>query len=172
MVNTKESPPPRAGTDQELLEPIEAQVVELFVRGVQVLGLPRSIGEIYGLLYITPEPLAMDQLIARLRISKGSASQGLRFLRNLGAVKPQYIPGNRRDHFVAETQLKKLINGFIKGEISPHMESGDSRLDAIEELAVETETAKTAFQRERIDKLRRWQTQGSELLELAKQFIC
>ena len=76
---------PPEGSHPEL-DPLERQVVDVFVDGVRVLGLPRSIGEIYGLLFISRTPLSLDDLVARLKISKGSASQGLRMLRNLGAV--------------------------------------------------------------------------------------
>ena len=66
---------------------IERQVVSLFADGVRVAGLPRSVGEIYGLLFVSAEPLAMDDLVVRLNISKGSVSQGLKFLRTLGAIR-------------------------------------------------------------------------------------
>jgi DNA-binding transcriptional regulator GbsR (MarR family) len=35
------------------LSEFEARVIELFCDGVKLLGLPKSIGEIYGLLYVT-----------------------------------------------------------------------------------------------------------------------
>jgi len=35
------------------LDAVERQVVDFFVDGVKVLGLPRSIGEIYGLLFVS-----------------------------------------------------------------------------------------------------------------------
>lgn len=54
---------------------------------VQVFGVPKSVGQIYGLLYGTPEPLSFSDIVERLEISKGSASQGLQLLRSLGAVK-------------------------------------------------------------------------------------
>ena len=79
--------------DQEGAGEIQRGVIDLFVRGVRVLGLPKSIGEIYGLLYISSAPLPLDAIVAKLGISKGSASQGLRFLRNLGAVVPVEIEG-------------------------------------------------------------------------------
>ena len=69
------------------LDPLESQVVAVFVDGVRVLGLPRSIGEIYGLLFISQSPMSLDDLVQRLDISKGSASQGLRMLKSLGAVR-------------------------------------------------------------------------------------
>ncbi|NJR43396.1 MAG: hypothetical protein HC767_12780 [Akkermansiaceae bacterium] len=78
--------------NQQQLDPLELQVVEFFVDGVRVLGLPRSIGEIYGLLFISQAPLSLDDLVQRLKISKGSASQGLRMLKGLGAVREVEIP--------------------------------------------------------------------------------
>ena len=84
------------------LGPIETQVIQFFVDGVKVLGLPRSIGEIYGLLFISPDPLALDDLVERLGISKGSASQGLRALKTLGAVKEIEVEGSRRSGYVAK----------------------------------------------------------------------
>ena len=49
---------------------MEAEVIGLFVQICRVLGQPRSLAEIYGLLFISGHPLAMDDLIERLRISK------------------------------------------------------------------------------------------------------
>jgi hypothetical protein len=53
---------------------------------VQVFGVPKSVGQIYGLLYASPEPLSFSDIVERLEISKGSASQGLQLLRSLGAI--------------------------------------------------------------------------------------
>ena len=64
------------------LSPLEVEVIDLFVNAVKIVGIPKSVGEIYGLLFVAPEPLPLDALVEQLQISKGSASQGLRFLRN------------------------------------------------------------------------------------------
>jgi hypothetical protein len=53
---------------------------------VKIFGVPRSVGQIYGLLYSSREPLSFSDIVKRLGISKGSASQGLQLLRSLGAV--------------------------------------------------------------------------------------
>ena len=44
----------------------------------------------------------------RLGISKGSASQGLKFLRTAGAIHMVYVSGDRRMHFEAVAQLRDL----------------------------------------------------------------
>ena len=88
-----------------LLSEVERSIIELFVDGVRVIGLPKSVGEIYGLLFASRDPLSLDDLVMRLGISKGSASQGLRMLRGLGAVtETEGQPGGRRTYFRAEVQ--------------------------------------------------------------------
>jgi len=64
----------------------QSECIELFAEVVYALGLPRSIGQIYGLLYASPVPLSFSDIVERLEISKGSASQGLQLLRSLGAI--------------------------------------------------------------------------------------
>ena len=54
----------------------ESEVIAIFVQMTQVLGVPRSLGEIYGLLFATPQPLSFQDIADRLKLSKGSVSQG------------------------------------------------------------------------------------------------
>ena len=58
----------------ETVTELESKVIEVFVNGAKVVGLPRSLGEIYGLLYISTEPMSMEQIVQKLNISIGSAS--------------------------------------------------------------------------------------------------
>ena len=73
----------------------------------------------------------MEDITRRLRISLGSASQGLKQLRAFRAVKTTYVPGHRRDFFVAETEFRKLVSGFVGEEVFPHLESAGERLVSI-----------------------------------------
>jgi hypothetical protein len=70
--------------------------VGLFADIVSALGIPKSIGQIYGLLYASATPLSFSDIVDRLDISKGSVSQGLQLLRSLGAIN------------VADLKLKAL----------------------------------------------------------------
>lgn len=148
------------------LQPVEVEVIDLFVNAVRMLGVPKSVGEIYGLLYIAPEPLPLDALVTRLNISKGSASQGLKVLRAFGAVKQVYVAGDRRDHYAAETELKKLVAGFIREEIKPRLDSGAGRLERLKSLAAGDATERGEFQRVRISKLAQWHTRSQSLMPL------
>ncbi len=166
----EDAPSPPAG--RTVLSPLEVEVIDFFVRAVKVIGIPKSVGEIYGLLFVAPEPLSLDELVVRLKISKGSASQGLSFLKNLGAIRAVYVAGSRRDHFCAETELKRLASGFIKGELEPHVESGEVRLDRLTDLAgALADTLDGDFYRERIGKLRSWHQQARRVLPWVQKFL-
>ena len=68
------------------------------------------------------------------KISKGSASQGLRALRQFGAVSSTFAPGDRKERFLAEIRLRKLVSGFLREQADPHLEKGVARLKQIEGL--------------------------------------
>lgn len=151
---------------------VEQGVLDLFVDGVRVIGLPRSVGEIYGLLFVSREPLALDDLVGRLGISKGSASQGLRLLRALGAVTASEGDASRRTYYEPEINLKRLVGGFIREQVRPHLESGEAKLERVE-TAAETaaDPATREFLLERIDKLRGWMRRGKVVLPMLQKML-
>lgn len=154
-----------------LLNDLEVEVIDLFVSVTRLAGLPKSYGEIYGLLFISPRPLPMDEIVERLGISKGSASQGLRQLRNFGAVRVTYIPGDRRDHYQAETELKKLAAGFLKEQIEPHLDNAPARLERIRQALQETPEAEREEAEIKVRRLANWHKRSSMLLPVILRLI-
>ena len=140
-------------------------MIEMFVRAAALIGLPRSIGEIYGVLYCAERPLTFDDQVDRLGISKGSVSQGLKLLRQFGAVKVQYIAGSRKDHYVPELSIKRLVRGFIQDQFNPHLQSGASRIQGIQDLVeAEPDTELRKHAEQRLGTLISWQSRMVKLL--------
>jgi DNA-binding transcriptional regulator GbsR (MarR family) len=165
---------PPAGAAHQKLDPLERQMVAFFVDGVRVLGLPRSIGEIYGLLFISRDPLSLDDLVCRLDISKGSASQGLRMLRSLGAVREAHSNGatERRTYYEPAVELKRLVGGFIREQIRPHLDSGKSRIHQLAETARNVEDPDhRKFLGDRVERLDQWMRSGSKVLPLLQKIL-
>ena len=63
------------------LSDLEVESIEMFINFLRLLGWPKSVGEIYGLLFVSAQPLAMADIMARTGMSLGAASQCLKLLR-------------------------------------------------------------------------------------------
>ena len=162
---------PGAGVSAPALTPLEAEVISLFVQLARVIGQPRSFGEIYGLLFISAKPLALDELIARLGISKGSASMGLKFLRNAGAIKMVYVPGDRRVHYEAVAELRKLAGRFLRESILPHLDSGLQRLELISSMVKHLPAADRARVSARLHTLEVWERKSRRFLPMLLKLL-
>jgi DNA-binding transcriptional regulator GbsR (MarR family) len=157
------------GATAELSSPggltkLEAEVICMFVQFARALGQPRSYAEIYGCIFISPHPLTMDDVIARLGISRGSASMGLKFLRDLGAIKIVYVPGNRSIHYEAIAQLRLLVTRFLQKQVLPHFDSSRERLDAISGMIKELPPTERAHVSTRINTLRTWAARTERMM--------
>lgn len=97
----------------------------------QLLGLPRSTGQIWGLLYISARPLSLDDLVEALSISKASASIGSRHLAAWGAVRRVWVPGDRRDHFELAGDLDEIVRAAYQELVRPKLDSSGKRLSSI-----------------------------------------
>ena len=150
---------------------IELEIISIFVRLADLLNLPKTVGEIYGLLFISEDPMCLDDLMNKLKISKGSTSQGLKILRSFNALKKIYIPGDRKDYYLAEDSLRKIANGFANEQIQPHLESGRERLEYIRGLIIEDDKQNKKFVKEKIKKLENWETKANMFLPLALKLI-
>ena len=155
-----------------VLDDWEVAVIDLFLNAANSFGLPKSYGQIYGLLFCRDQALAMHEVMELLQISKGSASQGLRALRQLGAVSSVFEPGDRKERFVAEIRLRKLVGGFLREQADPHLDKGVGRLKQIEALLGNldnTDSLKRGVRRHEI--LSGWHRQMSRLLPWVKMVV-
>lgn len=154
------------------LDALECQVVAVFVDGVRVLGLPRSIGEIYGLLFISQTALSLDDLVQRLRMSKGSASQGLRMLKSLGAVREADGGAERRTYYEPAVELKRLVGGFIREQIRPHLENGKTKIERLAETTRDIDDPeRRKFLNERVERLETWMRSGGRVLPVLQKLL-
>lgn len=153
------------------LEEWQLAVVDLFVHAVHAIGLPRSVGQIYGLLFASETPLAMREITEQLQISKASASQGLRMLRQFNAVKTVFVIGARSDRYEAELSLRRLIHGFLSEIAEPHLDSGQSRLANLYDLARRKETTLTELAISRTKMLESWHNKVHKLLPVVRNFL-
>ena len=112
----------------------------------------------------------MDQIASRLEISIGSASQGLKTLRSLKAVKTTYVQGDRRDHYLAESEFRRLFSTFLNDEILPHLNSANDRISRMEE-EIPKNSKDLDFYNIRIEKLKRLTKASGRLLPVLARLL-
>ncbi|MFQ3622319.1 MAG: GbsR/MarR family transcriptional regulator [Acetobacteraceae bacterium] len=86
-------------------------------------GINRTVGQVYALLFLSPEPLNADRIVAALGVSRSNVSMALRELQSWNLVLPRHVPGDRRDHFTTPDDvwaiLRILAEERKKREVDP-----------------------------------------------------
>jgi HTH-type transcriptional regulator, glycine betaine synthesis regulator len=77
-------------------------------------GINRTMGQIHALLYISPEPLSTDEIMERLKISRGNASMNLRGLEDWGVIQRVHYTGDRREYFGPLTDVWDLFRNLVR----------------------------------------------------------
>ena len=92
---------------------IQIPEVELFILHWGEMGtnwgVNRSIAQIHALLYLSDRPLHAEEISDTLKLARSNVSTALKELQSYGIVRRQHVAGDRRDHFVAETDLWELL---------------------------------------------------------------
>ena len=141
----------------DTLHEIQHGTMETLGKITSFWGFSKIMGQLYGLLYLSPKPLTLDEMAESLAISKGNVSVNIRALERWSMVKPVWVKGDRKDYYEAETDFWKIVQGVLKEREKKEF---DHALTAIGTLRKKTEdvhrkekTADTAFAAERLKKL-------------------
>lgn len=140
----------------EILINVHQNFVQGLSRISQFWGFPKAMGTIYGVLYLSPEALTLDNLVEKASVSKGTVSTNVRTLERLGMVHKHIRIGERKDYYSAETDFWKIIKGILKEREKSEFDTalrmvGDS-LEMIHSSEIDpTETTLAAFYKQRLE---------------------
>jgi DNA-binding transcriptional regulator GbsR (MarR family) len=149
----------------------EEATVSFFVNAADLIGIPKSVAAIYGSCFASPEPLNFADIERGLKISKGSISQGLRILCEMGALKKVSRPSERRDYFAPDLELRKLIRRWIEERLQKQLSAGLGRLEYLAESVPASRSASGKVLRIRIKSLQNWHKKGRALMPVIKAFL-
>lgn len=106
-------------------------------------GFPKGMGAIFGVLYLSPAPLSLDQIVAETGLTKGAISTEIRSLARMGLVHRSTKLGDRKDYYTAEADFYAAIKSILKErqntEFDRAVGSVRSALSALEENRMNTE---------------------------------
>ncbi|WP_108802933.1 MarR family transcriptional regulator [Aquimarina sp. Aq107] len=77
-------------------------------------GINKAMAQIHALLWISPDPLSMEDIMEELHISRGNTSMNLRQLMDWGIVFKESKPGERKEYFASEKDVQELARQVAK----------------------------------------------------------
>jgi len=107
----------------DLLEAVEDEFVDLWNNMANLWGISPTMARIHGLLFICGAALSMDDIMARLAISRGNVSMNLSKLIEWGLVRRIHKKGNRKEYYQSLSDVWEMFtlvaNQRKRREIDP-----------------------------------------------------
>jgi DNA-binding transcriptional regulator GbsR (MarR family) len=77
-------------------------------------GFPKGMGAIFAVLYLSPVPLPLDEIVSQTGLTKGAVSTEVRTLARMGLVHRSSKLADRKDYYEAESDFYKSIRSILK----------------------------------------------------------
>ncbi|MFC1667840.1 GbsR/MarR family transcriptional regulator [Chlamydiota bacterium] len=107
-----------------------------------LFGFPRVLGQLYGVLFLSPDPMTLDGMSEALHISKSNVCMNIRELIKWGFVKKIWVKGERKDFYVPETDMKSVFNTRLHDAVNRRMNLLGELLDEVEKGIMSSEGMK------------------------------
>ena len=91
------------------LSPLVRSFVSHFGEMGSRWGINRTVGQIYALIFVSPQPLNADDIAERLEFSRSNVSMGLKELQSWRLVNLRHLPGDRREYFDAPSDAWEIF---------------------------------------------------------------
>lgn len=129
-------------------------------RLMEYWGFSRHMGRVWTLLFLSETPLPASQIQEELSASAAAVSTVLKELRRWAVVKKVWVPGERKDHYEAETSLWKMVSRVFEerernliGDSLATLEGVSEELGAASKKGKSDSRRLAAFRKERVDEL-------------------
>lgn len=120
--------------DEVGLLQVQLKVAETIGTLMEYWGFKRSVGRLWTILYMSPEPMSAADLGELLTMSTGSVSMTLTELQRWGAIRRTWVPGERRDFYEVETSIWKLITRVLRERELVLLQDASATLQNTEEM--------------------------------------
>ncbi|MEP7264422.1 MAG: MarR family transcriptional regulator [Bacteroidota bacterium] len=98
-------------------------------------GINRTMAQIHALLLLSESPLTTEEIMAKLRISRGNANMNIRTLTEWGLLNKVHKAGDRKEFFEAEKDIWKVSRLIARERRKRELEPA---LKILEELKTAT----------------------------------
>lgn len=165
--------PPEPPSLNTQMDDLAREFINNLGRVADFFGFNRLMGQLYAVLFLSPEPLTLDDMVKRLDSSKGNVSINIRALERWGLVHQIYKWADRKNYYEAETDIWKAISGILQERerkenqhILRSLTHSMEMLEQVSTSATGPEAEKAGFYLQRMEVLRRLLQFGDQLLEM------
>ena len=120
-------------------------------------GFPKGMGAIFAVLYLSPVPIPLDEIVELTGLTKGAVSTEVRTLARMGLVHRSSKLGDRKDYYEAETDFYTSIRSILKerqnSEFDRALRGVRETLEKLDSGSVSGDEAEIKFLRERLKAL-------------------
>lgn len=114
-------------------------------------GFPKGMGAIFAVLYLSPAPLSLDEIVRETGLTKGAVSTEIRALARMGLVHRSSKLGDRKDYYEAEADFYAAIRSILQerqnSEFDRAIRSVQGTLETMEANWVEDEEWNFVYER-------------------------
>ena len=116
---------------QNDIQKIQDDFIEFAGNLCASMNITRIIGQLYALLYMSEEPVSMDDMVKRLDVSKGNVSVNINILEGWGAVRKVWVKGSRKNYYMADPDVWKIVKKRVEEALSSRLDRTVSAIDNI-----------------------------------------
>lgn len=113
----------------ENLEAVQHKFIENIGKLCDSFGLNKFVAQLYAVLYLSDKPLSMDDMAAKLKVSKSNVCINIRELENWGAVRSVWVKGSRKDHYEANLDIKGVLINKVRSGLKKRLSDTSDMLD-------------------------------------------
>jgi DNA-binding transcriptional regulator GbsR (MarR family) len=77
-------------------------------------GINRTVAQIHALLFLSPKPLAADEIATTLNVARSNVSTSIRELETWGVVRAVHVLGERREHYEAMKDVWDMFRIIVE----------------------------------------------------------
>ncbi len=127
-------------------------------------------GQLYGLLYMSPKPVSLNEMVEKLGISKGSASTNIRILSSWEAVEKVWVDNSRKDYYRADPDTLEIIKKRLVKGMNRRLKEARGSLNSLEKTFQKHQNSgkedNKDFYAKRLQKTRKMYEQVKNILDI------
>ena len=85
-------------------------------------GFNRTVGQMYGLIVLSDEPISANDIAETLNISRGNVSMGIKELQSWRLLKLHHYPGDRKEYFSPAGSILELARRVLEERVRREVE--------------------------------------------------